>query len=209
MKSIKFQLILLSLVLIVTCKSQNKSSSCCDDYTANLVARAYVMSIPLFSMQNDLMLLVDENESYFAEDGKAILCMQALGTALTKSGMELEQQREKYSATEKFGAAMPEGLEHLPGQVDASLNSYSNELFAMGTELLWLSRVLPAAASGDYTPYYTTGTIIRKGVLEEMQIFQMLCNIDPNICTYMQELIMESKPILEEHVSMLAKQLCN
>ncbi len=208
MKNRKFQLILLSLVLIVSCKSRVKPPAYCDDYTAGLVARAYVLSIPMFYMENDLIPLMKENESYFSVNGKAIELMQALGTVLTQSGIKLDQQREKYSATEKFGAAMPEGLEHLPGQVDANLNSYSNDLLSMGMELLWLSKVLPAAASGNYNPYNKTPTITRQGMLEGMQVIQYLCSMDPTLCQYMQQLIMESQPILEEYVMTLVKQLC-
>ena len=209
MKKVKLQLILLSLVLSFTCRSQIKKPTCYDDYTAQLVARAYVLSMPLFYMENDLVALMAGNESYFTVDGKAIGCLKALGTALTQSGLESAAQNESYSATERFGGSMPEGLEHLPGQVDASLNSYSNEAFSMGLELLWLADVLPAAASGNYEPYNTTPTMIRQLVLEQMQVMQFLCQVEPGLCEYMQNLIMASQPALEEQVYLYARQLCN
>lgn len=190
-------------ILVVSCKK----TSACDEVTARLVARAYVLSIPLFFKENDLIPLMADSKDYFLEDGKAIRCMQTLGTALTQSGMaDLEQNRE-YSATERFGGSMPEGLEHLPGQVDASIQSYGNDMFTMGQELLWLSQVLPPAAEGDYEPYKTTATATRQLMAQILPIYQMLYQMDSSMYQMMQNMMQQMQPILEQHVYLLVRQL--
>ena len=40
-----------------------------------------------FFKQNDLIPLLNDNKAYFVEGGKAIRCVEALGTALVQGGM--------------------------------------------------------------------------------------------------------------------------
>ena len=179
----------------------------CDEASARLVARAYVLSNPLAGNGDALIQLMAENRAAFSEGGKAILCMQALGTGLTLRALVAQSQGGGYSATERFGGAMPQGLEHLPGQVDASMQSYNADVFTMGQELLWLSRVLPPAAKGDYQPYLSTATPVRQAVLQVLPVYQLLCGMDPGSCQVMQELFRQMASSLEQQIYTLARQL--
>lgn len=104
---------------------------------------------------------------------------------------------------------MPEGLEDLPGQVDASMRSYGSDMFAMGQELLWLANVLPAAAQGNYTPYNTTGTDTRRMMHQVLPMYQMLCQMDPSSCQIMLGVFREMTPQIEQQIYFLARQLGN
>jgi len=120
----------------------------CDEVTSRLVAQAYVLSLPIIGRDNELIPLMKSNPGYFTEGGGAIRCMQSLGTALVQGGLASSREFSGYSATERFGSMMPEGLSHLPGEVDNSLRSYGSDMFTMGEELVWLAQVLPPRRTG-------------------------------------------------------------
>ena len=197
----------LGIILLAGYRTSALPESICDDRTARLVARAYVLSIPLFFKQDDLIPLMAENRAYFLEGGKVIRCMQARSMALMQGALSAAEQNTRYSATERFGGSMPEGLEHLPGQVDASMRSYGNDMFTMGQELLWLSQVLPPAAEEDYEPYNTTATQNRQMMAQALPILQMLCQMDPRTCQLMQNMLAEIQPLLEQQIYDLARQV--
>jgi hypothetical protein len=202
-------IMLLGIFLFIGFEIKASGASACDDTAARLVARAYVLSIPMFFKQNDLIPLLNDNKAYFVEGGKAIRCMEALGTALVQGGMAAADRFKGYPATERFGGSMPPGLEHLPGQVDSSLRSYGNDMFAMGQELLWLSQVLPPAAKGDYAPYNTTATPNRQRVVQVLPIYQALCQMDAGMCQMMQNMMIQMEPSVEQQIYTLSRQLGN
>ena len=179
----------------------------CDETTARLVARAYVLSIPLSGKEDDLIPLMGQNPAYFTQGGDAIRCMRGLGTALAQGGLRTAQTYGGYSATEQFGASMPEGLSHLPGEVDASMNSYGSDMLAMGQELQWLSRVLPLLAMGDYSQYNTPATPSRQMAAQALVFYQLLCQMDPAICQVMQNMTLQAVPFVEQQVHSLARQV--
>lgn len=112
----------------------------CDPLSSQLVAHAYVLSMPFMGHENDLMLFMNSNPADFTEGGSAIRCMQSLGNALVNRGLEMSRQFKGRSATEIFGGKMPTGLEHLPGQVDNSMQSYGYGGISVGQELLCVFR---------------------------------------------------------------------
>ncbi len=181
----------------------------CDEMSSRLVARTYVLTMPLLGRDNEMIPLMQSNRGYFTQGGGAIRCMQRLGTALVQGGLTRSREFSGPSATERFGGSMPEGLGHLPGQVDASMRSYGSDMFAMGQELLWLARVLPAAAQGDYTPYKTPGTTTRRMMYQVLPIYQMLCSMDPSICQMMLGMLREMAPQIEQQVYVFARRLGN
>ena len=181
----------------------------CVEISSRLVAKSYVLTIPLLGRDNEMIPLMQSNRGYFTQEGGAIRCMQRLGAALVQGGLARSSEFSGSSATELFGGSMPEGLGHLPGQVDASMRSYGSEMFTMGQELIWLANVLPAAAQGDYTPYNTTGTDTRRMMYQVLPMYQMLCQMDPSICQMMLGMFREMAPQIEQQVYVFARQLGN
>ena len=149
MKRIGSMMFLFWALLFTGC---GENAVSCNEETSRLVAKAYVLSAPFIGRDNELISLAQSNPGYFNEGGKAIQCMQSLGTALMQGGLEQSKQFSGYSATERFGTSMPGELAHLPGQVDDSLRSYGSDMFSMGNELVWLSRVLPLPSRGITPP---------------------------------------------------------
>lgn len=181
----------------------------CDEMSSRLVARSYVLAMPLQGRDNELIPLMQSNPGYFTQGGGAIRCMQRLGTALLEGALASSRQFSGSSAQERFGSSMPEGLANLPGQIDTNMRSYGSDMFTMGNELLWLAKVLPAAAQGNFTPYSTTGTDPRQMMSQVQPIYQMLCQTDPTMCQMALSIVREMAPLIEQQIYALARQLGN
>ena len=205
MERVGSMLFLFGAMLFTGC---GKKAVSCDEETSRLVAKAYVLSAPLIGRENELIPLIQSNPDDFNEGGRAIRCMQSLGTALAQGGLEQSKQFSDVWTIERF-PSMPTGLEHLTGQVDASLRSYGSDMFSMGNELVWLSQVLPPAVQGNYTPYKTTGTSSRRMAAQALPNYQMLCQMNPGACRMMQAMFLEMEPMLEEQIYNYARQLGN
>jgi hypothetical protein len=117
----------------------------------------------------------------------------------------MSNQFSGHPAMDKFAGRMPQGLEHLPGQVDNALHSYGADTIAVGQEFLWLSEVLPSAARGNYTPYNTTGTPARQTVRQIWPYYETYCRVDPQPCQLMRATISEAAPVLEAQILRVAR----
>ena len=202
MKRVGSMLFLFGALLFTGCKGKAVH---CDEETSRLVAKAYVLSAPFIGRENELIQLAQSNPGYFNKGGRAIRCMRSLGTALMQGGLEQNKQFSSRSTKDLF-PSMPEGLDHLTGQVDDSLRSYGSDMYTMGKELIWLGRVLPPAVQGNYTPYRTTGTEIRQMAAQVLPVYQMLCQMDPAACRMMQSMFIEMAPILEQQIYTFARK---
>ena len=209
MKRIVWVPLLVGVLLFMGFEEQALSADACDEVSSRLVAKSYVLTMPLLGRDNEMVPLMQSNREYFAQGGGAIRCMQRLGTTLVQGGLARSREFSGSSATERFGSSMPEGLAHLPGEVDASMGSYGSDMFTMGQELLWLANVLPAAAQGNYTPYNTPDTTTRRMLYQVLPMYQMLCQMDPSICQMMLGMFREMAPQIEQQVYVLARQLGN
>lgn len=181
----------------------------CDELSSQLVAKTYVLTMPLLGKDNKIIPLMEKYPGHFAQGGGAIRCMQSLGNALMRGALEQSREFSRPYATERFGGSMPEGLGHLPGQVDRSMISYGNDMFTMGQELLWLAEVLPYAAQGNYAPYNNPTTTNRQMAAQVLPIYQMMCQMDPSVCQMMVAMLEELSPQIEQQILFLARQLGN
>lgn len=181
----------------------------CDDLSSQLVARTYVLTMPMLGRDNEMIPLMRDYPQHFSAGGAAIRCMQRLGSALVQGGISQNMEYGGRSATERFGGMMPEGLEHLPGQVDDSMRSYGTDMYMMGQELLWLAEVLPAAARGNYQPYNTPVTTTRQMAYQVMPIYQMMCQMDPSLCQMVLAMLNDMTPQIEQQIYAMARQMGN
>jgi hypothetical protein len=185
------------------------NSYACDENSSRLVARTFMLANPVLGRENEIIPLVQSNRVYFAAGGAAIQCMQRLGMALTNAGLSQFQQNQGNSPAEQFAGSMPEGLEHLPGEVSDSLNRYSSDILTMGQELNWLAEVLPSVVLGNYSPYNSTGTETRRRLRQILPMYQQMCRYDPSICQMMTNLFGQLSPQIEQQIFALALQLGN
>lgn len=201
---IRSLVILVGVVGLVA--SWEKDAYACDELSSQLVARSYILTMPLLGRDNEMIPLMQNYPDHFSEGGGAIRCMQRLGSALINGGLAHYSEFSGTSAQERFGNDMPLGLEHLPGEVDQSMGSYGSDIYAMGQELIWLADVLPAAAQGYYDPYTTTGTQTRLMMRNMLPMYQMLCSMDPSICQVMLDMLNQMVPQIEQQIYALARQ---
>ena len=209
MKTNRLRGAILALLVLVTggCSNYAFQPPPCDEATSRIVARVYVLSIPLLSSNDEFFRIVETNPDAFAEDGLVVRCMRTVGRGLAQQGASAMQTYRTGSAVERFGGMMPEGLSHLPGQVDSSLQSYGTDVYAMGEELVWLSQVLPAVSRGDRAPYNAGQTTSRQLARQAIPVYQMICQMDRSMCQVMFNAIQQVVPTVEETIYRMARQL--
>jgi hypothetical protein len=200
-----FTILIAALGLLV----HMESSYACDENSSRLVARTFMLANPVLGRENEIIPLVQSNRVYFNAGGEAIQCMQKLGVALTNAGLSQIQQNQGNSPSEQFAGVMPQGLEHLPGEVSDSVNRYSSDIFTMGQELHWLAEVLPSVVLGNYNPYNSTGTETRRTLRQILPMYQQMCMSDPFICQMVTNIFGQLSPQIEQQIYTLALQLGN
>jgi hypothetical protein len=168
-----------------------------DDAVARLAVHAYVLSIPLMDSGNDLIALIGANSPYFVEGGKVIQFLQAAGAALEQGALAYKGP----PVQQMFLGLMPVGLSHLPGQVDAEMRSQG---IAIGSEFLWLSQVLPPSMRGDYQPYQSTATSLRRHLIAYVQTISQL---NPALVGMFVTQMRHQQPLIEQAVYNLVCQL--
>ncbi len=170
----------------------------CPDRAARVLARAFFLSNP--GSGGNIGAHIAQNRSYFVEGGAAIRCAEALGTRLVYAGIKAYDPKA-------YERAMGVGPAVHAGAVADSINSGSASLWALGQELLWLGKVLPSAARGDWRPYRTTGTSSRQQIRQILPIYQQLMSMDPAMAQMVQGIMRQFQPIVEEQILMLARML--
>lgn len=199
--------VLVAMAGVLAGCGKDAAASTCDEKSSRLVAKSFVLAIPLLGSPAELRPLMQANPDAFAEKGGAIRCMRKLGATLTKRGAARSKEAGNTSATERFGASMPAGLSHVPGQVDSSLRRYGSDMFFMGEELTMLASVLPAAAKGNFNPYITAKTEARRMMNRILPLYQMMCQADRSSCNLMLSAWRKSLPQVEQQIYTLARQL--
>ena len=103
---------------------------------------------------------------------------------------------------------MPDGLEHIPGQVSENMNRWRSDTLVIAQELVWLSKVLPAAAAGDFNPFDAQDTMARKYWHEQfVPMFKMMCNLNPTNCQVALNILLAQLSLAEEQLYTWAFQL--
>lgn len=162
-----------------------------DDSIVRLAVRAYVLSLPIFFKENDLISLIAANKAYFVEGGMAILYLQTAGSALAQGAFAFHGES---SAKELFGLSSPD-MERTAGRVDARMKSQG---VALGQDFQWLAQVLPAAAVGDYQPFQSQSQLspFRQQMLVQVQIWRM----SPDVAQPLVAQLQQQLPTIEQEI---------
>jgi hypothetical protein len=132
----------------------------CSTTAALLLARVLVMSGPMAIVGNDIVWndgtqlqeFVASWRPHFVDTGSATRCAAHVGPRLFERG--IRSWRKDASATAQ--AKLPPEMQHLAGEVAERINQASSDLTELGSDLAWLSAVLPSIAAGDMGPYHET-----------------------------------------------------
>lgn len=128
----------------------------CTPQTAKTVGELYLASNPLFEADQKKFVtfqtIVEAYSRDLQADSPDIICANELGRALINRALTHFSGREIDAA---YGRALSEGA--TLGEAQKIKDSFANDSVTtdmMGEELVWLSKVLPPAANGNWQPYW-------------------------------------------------------
>ncbi len=168
---------------------------------ARLLGRAYLLSNPM-NPNRELEKLLQEHGSAFSVDGDAIRCANALGSALIRQGVNalpginysnIRARAEKIDIDQKKIYNIARNMENgLP------------DVYLLGQEIRWLAEVLPAAQSGDWQPFNSTGTAMRQQVRQMLPFYRQMSRQDPAMAIVIEQAMQLFAPQLEAQIVLYA-----
>ena|ERR1039458_2377417 len=160
-----------------------------DDAIIRLAVRAYILSMPIFFKEDDLIPLIAANKAHFVEGGMVILYLKTAGSAMAQGALAFhgESSAQGLFAKGMFGTHSPE-IQAMAGHVDAQMRSQG---VALGLDFLWLAKVLPSTAMGDYGPFQAQSQLspFRQQALITIQMLKMDPQMGQAMIAQMQQLM--------------------
>jgi hypothetical protein len=128
---------------------------------AKNLGKLYYAVNPINEMNNygSIKIWVANNAHLMQENSPTILLARELGQRLIQGGLAAFNRADFNNAYESclnMGANADQA-----NKVAQSLQQGSADAYALGVELLWIARVIPKAANGDWSDYESTGTQLR------------------------------------------------
>lgn len=184
--------------------SASKKVQTCSPESARLLGRAFRLANPM-NDPRELAGFLQQNRSAFKENGSAIRCAKALGTAMMQQGVNAFSEM---SYNDAYGGALQMGANgDQARQIANSMTSGAVDVYIMGEELIWLSKVLPAAALGNWQPFNTTGTMQRQQARQYLPFYRQMSQMDPAISAIFEQTMQQFAPLIEEQVVVYANML--
>ena len=149
-------------------QSQKQSQkNYCTLETARAIGNLYLLSMPLMDHE-DLVAFVQENKYSLTSSSSIIQCMKKAGSRLTGDGISAYNPNDYNKA---YGRVLEMGgTSDMAHDIASSMESPAMQALAMGQELLWLAKVIPEAANGNWEPYNNPETLVRKLMIEEVRM---------------------------------------
>lgn len=143
--------------------------------------------------------LIGENSEILSSDGATMICAARLGRALQQQGLASFNRGDYDRAYENVVANG--GNVAMAQDVAGSMNQGAMDAWSTGRELTWLSQVLPAAAVGNWDPYWNTGTQTRNQVRQALAIIGSMPDMG-SMMQQLQHLLGIFQPQIEEQMVM-------
>jgi hypothetical protein len=166
---------------------------------AGLIARAYVLSIPVVEGRLELSIDADSPLTKFVQANRAAFhsegttgCMRLLGASLARQGGAAYDQHAGDRVIEQFGGDAPEIAGQVARDVQRDANLGAQNAYLMGMELMWLADVLPAIADGNLEPYNAAGSLSRQQTKAILPMAEGVLNADPATAAQVHRAISES-----------------
>jgi len=157
------------------------------------LADVYVLANPIYShFIGELEPYVANNREHFATNGDAVRCAAALSRAFLGSAVQLydpNDLRRQQELNAQLGAM---GIS--PGPQESTPSS---QLYGAAMRLARLARVLPAAAEGNYEPFWTPINELEQMQILAEQVLRMFLR-DPG----MAEIMAQVEPIVRQLASL-------
>jgi hypothetical protein len=154
------------------------------------LAYAYVFSNPVYSLfYGSLDEHIAKNYEHFRSNGDSVRCAAALSQAFLAAGLRVydpnDLRRRAELNTRIEGLGIPSGPQE---------PTLSSQLYGISLQLARLARALPAAADGDFTPYYTPTNEIEQMQMFAEQILRSLLQEQPQ----MRDVLAQAEPLIRE-----------
>lgn len=144
----------------------------CTDSTAEKVAQIYALLAPHIERENLPKLINDRTLTIgLSRDGQLIKCMKSAGSKFVHKGIS---DYDKHAYEKAINKAREIGAPELASGVASSINQISVSTFILGTELLWLSDVLPKVIDGNSATFFQTGTNSRNQIRQALASARMI-----------------------------------
>lgn len=168
------------------------------------LANAYVHANMIYAMFfGDLQSYVSQNSSHFVADSPAVRCAAELSRAFMSSAIQVYDPAE-IQRKQRIDAELG-SLGISPGQPQPTASS---TLFGISMQLARLARALPAAANGDYGPWYTpTNDLEQLQLAAEMLLRQLLQ--DPAMRQALVQALVVSEQMIRESAQFEYQMMLN
>jgi hypothetical protein len=197
---------------------QARKTPACTYESAQAVARAYLLSMPVkdesialsLTDESPLSKFVAENKALFVKDGPAIKCIAALGEQITALGENsYDSSNTMHRAImSKWGGKSPEAAANAADTVQ----SHGASMYQLGQEMRWLSNVLPSIVDGEYVAFNRADSPLRHHLDQIRQKVDVSAEtIRPAISAEMEDVLNDTLnqygPALEDEIVTLAGTL--
>jgi TPR repeat protein len=152
-----------------------------DDAIIRLAVRAYILSMPIFFKEDDLIPLIAANKAHFVDGGMVILYLKTAGSAMAQGALAFHGDS---SAQSMFGTSAK--TQQMAKQADEQMRSQG---IGLGEDFLWLAKVLPPAAVGNWGPLQAHSQLspYRQQMLFQVQTWRMNPQVGQAIIAQLQE----------------------
>lgn len=166
---------------------------------ATNIGRLYYVLNPVNEMQYPVEIekYIRTNRELLQDSGPIIKYVRALGEKLVQSGINSFSKNDynrAYGSVLNMGGSMEDA-----NKVAQSIQQGATDTFAMGQELLWIARVIPKAANGDWVEFKTTGTQSRMMIRQLWPIYRQMGSV-----ALLNQTMLSFQPMMEEQVKFFA-----
>ena len=180
------------------------------EQAARMLGRLYYLANP-YEVAKDPMQItnyVRANASNLGENSEVIRCARELGELMINQGIQnfnANSDRERM-----YNIGQRAGVDPLVTKRAADeIYNGSADLFFIGQELAWLSRVIPYASAGNWDPFNNTGTDSRRQFYQLWPLVQSLTYGDEYTKQIMDQAMRQMQPIVEYQILILASMIQN
>jgi len=180
------------------------------EQTARILGRLYYLANP-YEVARDPMQItnyVRANASSLGENSEVIRCARELGGLMINQGIQNFNANGDRERMYDIGHRAEVDPLVTKRAADEMYNG-SADLFFMGQELVWLARVIPSAAAGNWDPFNNSGTDSRKQFYQLWPLVQSMTYGDEYTKQIMEQAFKQMQPIVEYQILLLASMIQN
>ena len=176
----------------------------CDATTAVGLGQIYYAVTPINELTNfpSVQAYVQGRAGFLAADGRAIACARLAGSRLQTEGLRAMSTIDRAGLAANAAALGADGTQ--AAAVADSVAGGAVDLFTIGTELLWMAAVLPAASQGVWGPYLDSSRApVGRGAIRQVG---QLGALDPTLQQILTASYAGGQRILEQQVALLVSE---